>query len=113
MFTQNNKRNTVYIYDEDLPVVDKKVINITVLSMGKSYLNIEQKYLHDIYTAMINVFCLEKSSHKNTGKSSQSQWLTTTSRILHVYIDTQNSFNEFQALTEFIIKVYAPVCFTI
>lgn len=70
-------------------------------------------YLLDIWTGVKNGFCPENLSKKNPGKLSQVCWLTTANRIMCVYIGTQDSSNETQVLTEFIISIFAPSWFTI
>lgn len=68
-------------------------------SADKTYLSTDQRYPHDICTAVTTVFYPENLSHKNHGKFSRVRWLTTANRIFRVYIGTNGPPNELQVLS--------------
>lgn len=44
---------------------------------------------------------------------SHARWLTTTNRILRLYISTDDPWQEFKDLVKFILSVYAPTWFSV
>lgn len=56
---------------------------------------------------------LGKPFESKSGKVAHSRWLTTANRILGLYVATPDPTHELQIMTEYIVKVYAPVWFAI
>ncbi|CAH1101610.1 unnamed protein product [Psylliodes chrysocephalus] len=52
-------------------------------------------------------------SKRDPGKMAHARWLTTTNRILRLYVASEQPSNELKTITEFILKVYPPVWFDI
>ena len=76
-------------------------------------LSTDQRYLWDICQAVTNGNCSTSLSKKHPGKMSHARWITTANRIMRLYISTLEPSNKLQTLAEFIMKVYAPMWFTI
>ena len=76
-------------------------------------LSTDQKYLHEICTAVINGQCPQDLSLCNPGAINHSRWLTTGNRILQLYIGSQKPSHELIILAKFVIRVYAPMWFSI
>ncbi|KAL4083484.1 hypothetical protein QTP88_028800 [Uroleucon formosanum] len=76
-------------------------------------LNTDQKYLFNICVSIINGECFIDLARTNPGKQAHSRWLITANRILRLYISTETPEENLITLTEFILKVYAPMWFHI
>jgi len=76
-------------------------------------LSTDQKYLFNICVSIINGECSIDLARTNPGKQAHSRWLTTANRILRLYISTETPEENLITLTEFILKVYAPMWFHI
>jgi len=72
-------------------------------------LSTDQKYLFNICVSIINGECSIYLARINPGKQAHSRWLTTVNRILRLYISTETPDENLITLTEFILKVYAPM----
>lgn len=88
----------------NLPQLDEKVIND---------LSWEQKYLYNICNAINLGNCSIDLAQRQPGKIGHSRWLTTANRILRLYISSDHPSENLINLVEFIMKVYAPVWFSI
>lgn len=73
----------------------------------------DQQYLLQICEAVQSGFCPEDLAYKNPGPIVHSRWLTTANRLLRLYIATKQPNKKLRNLVSFIIKVYAPVWFSI
>lgn len=98
---------------ENLPVVRFVLISSEFPEIDTKDLSTDQRYLWDICQAVKNGNCSSDLSLKHPGKLSHARWLTTANRILRLYISFQVPSNQLQTLAEFIMKVYAPMWFTI
>lgn len=76
-------------------------------------LSSDQKYLWDICQAVTTGVCSESLAQRNPGKLSHSRWLTAANRILRLYVSSNDVTRNLQILSEYIVKVYAPVWFHI
>ena len=76
-------------------------------------LSADQKYLHDICSAVINGHCSFDLSLRNPKAINHDRWLTTGNRILRMYIGSENPIPELITLATFVIRVYAPMWFCI
>lgn len=76
-------------------------------------LSTDQKYLWDICQAVMSGVCSESLTQRNPGKLSHSRWLTAANRILRLYVSSSSVTKELQILSEYVVKVYAPVWFHI
>lgn len=88
---------------------DLKVLPDSVLQD----LSTDQTYLYDMCRAVASGTCDEALSHRNPGKLVMSRWLTLANRVLRLYIATKEPSNSLSTISEFILKVYAPVWFAI
>ena len=98
---------------ELLPVIKFKAIEGENISVDKDDLSCDQKYLFDIYKAVISGFCSEDLASRQPGKMNHARWLTTANRILRVYVSTKEPSNDLIDIVTFIKKVYAPMWFEI
>ncbi|GBL88518.1 hypothetical protein AVEN_159103-1 [Araneus ventricosus] len=85
---------------------DFPVIDLTNLSC-------DQKYLLDICTVISFDAGSSELEKRQPGTLNLARWLTTTNRILMLYILTSNPSNELITLAAFILRVYAPSYFRI
>ncbi|CAH0562903.1 unnamed protein product [Brassicogethes aeneus] len=76
-------------------------------------LSTDQKYLWDICQAVTSGVCSESLIHRKPGKLTHSRWLTAANRILRLYISSNEVTRNLQILTEYVVKVYAPLWFYI
>ena len=76
-----------------------------------SDLSTDQKYVYEICQAVCSGSCSQKLSNRNPGKMAHSRWLTTASRILRLYVATQVPSEQFVALSEYVLEVYASFWF--
>lgn len=98
---------------EKLPIVNYDTISSQFPKIDKMDLSTDQQYLWDICQCVTNGNCPLSLSQKNPGKVSHARWLTTANRIMRLYISSPEPSKELQILAEFIVKVYAPMWFTI
>lgn len=100
----------------DLPVIEFIAIpsNMPILPKAtEKSLSTDQKYLYQMCQAVSSGSCSPDLSNKNPGKMAHARWLTTVNRILRLYVSTLNPSTQLIKLTEYIVKVYAPVWFYI
>ena len=76
-------------------------------------LSTDQKYLLEIWTAVVTGTCSEDLARRNPGILSHARWLTTANRILRLYVTTENPTSQLQVLATYVSKVYAPMWFVI
>ena len=100
---------------EELPLVNFKPIQgyLPEILMVLKDLSTDQKYLLEICQAISSGICSPDLAKRNPGKLCHSRWLTTANRILRLYIGSENPSEELYILTEYVMKVYAPVWFNI
>ena len=68
----------------------------------------DQGYLYRIVTAIRTGVVTEDLMHEKPGNMSLARWVTTASRICHLYIATAQPTGELQSLAEFVVVCYAP-----
>jgi len=99
---------------EHLPVVFFKKMCCTLPKItNKKDLSTDQLYLLEICEAINSGSCSEGLSKRNPGKIVHSRWLTVGNRILRLYISSNAPSENLVILASFIIKVYAPMWFSI
>ena len=76
-------------------------------------LSTDQNYLLEIVNAVATGIVSESLSHKSPGKLSHARWLTAANRILRLYVSTRRPSRNLKILSEYIVRVYAPVWFHI
>jgi hypothetical protein len=103
---QLHKCETLNIEEFTPVVVDIPFVNVKDLST-------DQKYLFEIHQAISNGNVSENLANRNPGNMSHSRWLTTASRILRLYVGTEDPTDSLLTLTHFIMFVYAPMWFKI
>lgn len=98
----------------NLPVDNFEQIigNLPVLSELND-LSTDQKYLYEMCQAIESGHCSAGLAKRNPGKMSHARWLTTANRVLRLYISTKEPSHELKTLTTYILKVYAPLWFSI
>ena len=72
-----------------LPVCKYEKIDGELPMIDVQDLSTDQKYLHEICTAVINGQCPQDLSLRNPGDINHSRWLTTGNRILRLYIGSE------------------------
>lgn len=101
----------------DLPVTGFSAIPVpnmpVLLKETENSLSTDQKYLYQICQAVSSGSCPQDLSNRNSGKMAHSRWLTTANRILRLYVATPNPSTQLIQLAEYVVKVYAPVWFSI
>ena len=76
-------------------------------------LSTDLQYLLKICNGINAGACSFDLSIRNQGCLNHSRWLTTANRILRLYVSIKIPSEKLQALVMFIIRVYAPIWFTI
>ncbi|GBM13749.1 hypothetical protein AVEN_90013-1 [Araneus ventricosus] len=72
-----------------------------------------RNYLLDICTVISSGDGSSDLEKRQPGTLNFARWLTTSNRILRLYISTSDPSNELITLVVFILKVYAPSWFRI
>lgn len=96
---------------ESNPIVKFKAI--TFGEMPDDITNFEftndQKLLMQLGKAVNNGKCDERLSIARIGKIHKARWITTSSRILRLYMSTTRPSVKFRKMVTFIMKVYIPI----
>lgn len=79
----------------------------------KQDLSTDQKYLLEMCKSISSGICLPDLAMKKPGKLAHSRWLTLANRILRLYVGTESPSENLKTLTEYVVKVYAPIWFYI
>lgn len=73
----------------------------------------DQKYLLDIARCISNGQCDVDLANRKPGPIHEARWLNKASRILRVYIATENPSDNLRLLALYVMKVYIPIWFQI
>ncbi len=65
----------------------------------------DQKFLLEISQVVTTSCCFENLAGRNPGKISHARWLTTSNRILRLYVAESNPSSKFITLMTHIVKV--------
>lgn len=76
-------------------------------------LSTDVKYLYQIAHAVSSGGCSIYLANIKPGPVGHSRWITRASRLLRVYIATENPSENLRVLARYIIKVYVPMYFNI
>lgn len=76
-------------------------------------LSTDEKYLFEIATAISTGSCTVDLAHRKPGRINNARWLTKASRILRLYIATENPSRKLNILATYIMRVYVPMYFNI
>lgn len=98
---------------EELPVAQFSRVDTSFPEFRSYDLSTDQKYLYDICQAVKNGVCPTELSKRDPGKLVHSRWLTTATRILRLYVASENPSENLKILTSFVMRVYAPMWFLI
>ena len=101
---------------ETLPVVQFKPMQCELEVLPDSVLHdlsTDQRYLYDMCRYVTSGTCDEALLHRLPGKLVMSRWLTLANRVLRLYVSTKEPSSCLSTITEFILKVYAPVWFVV
>lgn len=98
----------------ELPLVSFRTIqhDLPVINNYKD-LSTDQLYLHEMCQSINSGFCSQALLKRNPGKLVHSRWLTTANGILRLYVSSAEPSDKLLILSNFIIKVYAPMWFSI
>lgn len=91
------------------PISTKSLID----DINSEDLSSEQKYFLDICRVVSQGNCPPEFLNRTPGKNSHSGWLTTASKIIRLYITTEETSEELTVLATFIARMYAPMWFGI
>lgn len=97
----------------EYPIVKFKTRHCELPIIDKKDLSTDQSYLYDICNSISSGVCSDRLSKLEPGKMGHARWLTTANRILRTYISTKKPSKNLITLTDFVLKVYAPLWFTI
>lgn len=98
---------------ETMPIASYEPIPCDFPVVTADDLSSDQQYLLDICHAVITGECSVSLSHRQPGQLVMSRWLTLANRVLRLYIATEKPSEHLKTIAEFILKVYAPMWFTI
>lgn len=76
-------------------------------------LSTDVKYLYKIANAVSQGFCSPDLENIKPGPISHARWITKASRILRLYMTTNNPPENLKILSIYIIKIYVPMYFNI
>ena len=93
---------------ETLPIVNFEVINASPLCNFS-----DQQYFLDIIYAVTTGEIKDGLEKRSPGNLVQSRWLTLANRVLRLYIAMEGPSFNLRLLTEFIIRSYSVVWFSI
>ena len=79
------------------------------IEINDTELSTDQKYLLDIYRAVLGGSCSSSLAARNPGKMVHSRWLTTANRLLRLYVSTNEPSSILIEIVQFIMTVYVPV----
>lgn len=94
-------------------VVEYHAIESHQIDVDEEDLSTDQMYLLKIYKAVSCGECPASLSMKSPGKMAHSRWLTTASRILRLYVSTEEPSEDLIDIVSYIMKVYVPMWFLI
>src|SRR6218665_630434 len=98
---------------EKLPVVGFDKIESDFPTVTLTDLSTDQQYLWDISNAVLTGQSSVNLSRKHPGTLNHSRWLTPANRILRLCVGSCKPSVELQTLAMYVIKVYAPMWFSI
>ncbi|CAH1103705.1 unnamed protein product [Psylliodes chrysocephalus] len=98
---------------QNLPVVKFEKIDGEVPEFDLNDTSTDQVYFYEMCSVIAKGDVPPNLSKRYPGKMAHARWLTTANRILRLYVASEQPSNELKTITEFILKVYAPVWFDI
>ena len=98
---------------ETMPIVEFTAIPSILPEITSNDLSTNQKYLHDIMTAVSTGVFSSDLANMEPGPLNHSRWLTTANRILRLYATKTNPEEKLVMLATYVMKVYGPMWFTI
>lgn len=98
---------------ETLNVIEFQAIPTSIPEINPADLSTDQQYLYNIVTSISKEMLCQGLQFLNPGKLAHSRWLTTANRILRLYVATEKPPGNLITLTKYIMKVYAPLWFSI
>ncbi|GBM90613.1 hypothetical protein AVEN_239219-1 [Araneus ventricosus] len=98
---------------EELPVVSFSSISVENMpdNIDIMVLSNDQQYPYDICLAISRGECYYDLALRNPGPVSHLRWLTTTGRILRLYVAAERPSDNPIILATYIMNVYEPVWF--
>ncbi|GBN77897.1 hypothetical protein AVEN_200076-1 [Araneus ventricosus] len=98
---------------ETLPVTTFEIIDGELPTTDRRDLSKDQMHLLEISQALRLGNCSDELARRSTGTLSHSRWLTTTNRVLRLYVSSPDSSLKLKQIAEFFMKVYTPNWFNI
>lgn len=87
-------------------------INVDLPDIDTEVLSTDQRYLYMCETVKSGV-CSKNLALRQPGTLIHSRWVIAANRILRLYVVTNEPSNNLMVLTECIMRVYAPIWFSI
>ena len=81
--------------------------------LNNTDLSSDQLYLRDIIIAISSGDISESLANRSPGKLGYARWLTTTNRILRIYVTFENPSTDLKIVCNYIINVYARTWFSV
>ena len=88
-------------------------IHSSPLQIERTDLSADQQYLLDIFMAIREGTIPDDLAKRSPGNLNHARWLTTGSRILRLYVSTEDPTDNLRSLAKFVMEVYAPMWFLI
>ena len=98
---------------ETMPIASYEPIPCDFPVVTADDLSSDQQYLLDICHAVNTGQCSVSLSHRQPGQLVMSRWVTLANRVLRFYIATEKPSENLKTIAQFVLKVYAPMWFTI
>ncbi|KAK3929311.1 Defensin [Frankliniella fusca] len=98
---------------ETMPVVKFQPIESDLPSVDVNLLSNDQQYLLNMCRAVATGEVPNSLAEMKPGPLNHARWLTAACRILRLYVATNAPPEDLQTLTKYIVKVYAPVWFSV
>lgn len=97
------------------PVSSFEPVQLTeqLSNVNPKELSTDQRYLLEMCNSISKGECSIDLARRNPGNLNHSRWLTTANRILRLYVSDENPSDNLKTMVTFIIRVYAPMWFTI
>jgi hypothetical protein len=94
-------------------IVSFTPIEVPVISIEKTDLSTDQKYMHEMYDAISRGLLSDDLAKRSPGCLNHARWLTTANRILRLYVSSNEPSQSLITLVEFVMLVYIPMWFKI
>ena len=101
---------------ENLQIDDFQPISADVIEIDEDYstdISSDQKYLFEMYQVVSTGVCQPSLASRKPGVMAHSRWLTTASRVLRLYVSTEDPPENLKLVVLYVMQVYTPMWFRI